>query len=394
MNRGVVGEHRRAGGSRGISRGLLIAVALIIILVILGFLWSLLGDRISKQGQDAAERCVEGDLAVSIISDPALAAPLETVAAKYNATDPVARDRCITIEVRPSDAKVTLDGLTGTWDVESRGQYPAAWIPQSSVWSSQLTTANPSIVDGNPSSLVSSPVVLAIPTAARQAMDGNVGWIELPTLQRSEAAMERLGLRGWGPLQMAMPIGPQTDATFLAAQAIATEISRTTSGALSPEDAASQLVSSTLTAMKAEAPPTDLGTAESGVQMLMKQTDPAAGTLHAVPITEQQLYLQTKDDADPGVVALLPTGPTPMADFPVVTLTGDQVDVAARDAVNDFIDYVHAPEQISTITELGFRGGGRLPPATAAVTFPVTPSPMPAPSAPAQNSITEILTRR
>jgi hypothetical protein len=83
-----------------------------------------------------------------------------------------------------------------------------------------------------------------------------------------------------------------------------------------------------------------------------------------------------------------------MADFPVVTLRGDQVDVAARDAVNDFINYVHAPEQMSTITELGFRGGGRLPPATAAVTFPVTPSPMPAPSAPAQNSITEVLTRR
>ncbi|PYE20709.1 extracellular solute-binding protein [Williamsia limnetica] len=390
----MVGVHRRAGGSRGISRGLLVIVALIVILIILGFLWSLLGDRISKQGQDAAGRCVEGDLAVSIISDPALAAPLTTVADEYNATDPVARDRCITIDVRPADAKVTLDGLTGTWDAASRGQYPAAWIPQSSVWSSQLTAANPSIVDGDSASLVSSPVVLAISTEAEDAMDGNVGWIDLPTLQRSDAAMDRLGLQGWGPLQMAMPIGPQTDATLLAAQAIAAQISRTTSGALSPEDAASPLVSSTLTRMKSEAPPTDLGTAESGVQMLMKQTDPAAGTLHAVPITEQQLYLQTKDDADPGVVAFLPTGPTPMADFPVVTLRGDQVDVAARDAVNDFINYVHAPEQMSTITELGFRGGGRLPPATAAVTFPVTPSPMPAPSAPAQNSITEVLTRR
>ncbi len=46
-------------------------------------------------------------------------------------------------------------------------------------------------------------------------------------------------------------------------------------------------------------------------------------------------------------------GQHPMADFPVVTLTGDQVDIAARDAVNDFISYVHAPEQIGAITELG-----------------------------------------
>lgn len=386
-----MGDHRRAGGRRGLSRGLLIVVVVIVVLIILGFLWSLLGDRISRQSEDAAGRCVEGDLGVSIISDPALAAPLKTVADKYNATDPVARDHCITVDVRPADAKVTLDGLTGNWDPASRGQYPAAWIPQSSVWSSQLVTANPSVIDGEPSSLVSSPVVLAIPSDAKEAMDGNVGWIDLPTLQRSEAAMERLGLSDWGALELAMPIGQQSDSTMLASQAIAMEISRS-SRALSPEDAASSRVSSTLTSMLSEAPST--GNAESGVQTLMKETDPSAGKIHAVPITEQQLYVLTKDEAEPSVVALLPDGPTPMADFPVVTLSGEKVDTAQRDAVAAFIDYVHAPEQISTITELGFRGGGQLPAPTAAVSFPVTPSPMPAPTAEAQNSITEVLTRR
>lgn len=389
-----MGEHRRTGGRRGFSRGLLVVVVVIVVLVILGFLWSLLGDRINRQGEDAAGRCVEGDLGVSIISDPSLAAPLKTVAEKYNATNPVARDHCITIDVRPADAKVTLDGLAGTWDAASRGQYPAAWIPQSSVWSSQLATANPSVIDGEPASLVSSPVVLAIPTAAKEAMDSKVGWIELPTLQRSADAMEQLGLTGWGALKMAMPVGPQSDSTMLASQAIAMEISRTPSGALSPEDAASPRVSSTLTAMLSQAPPTDLGSAESGVQMLSQEADPPAGKIHAVPITEQQLYALTKDEADPGVVALFPNGPTPMADFPVVALSGDEVDAAQRDAVGAFIDYVHAPEQISTITELGFRGGGQLPAPTAAVSFPVTPSPMPAPTAEAQNTITEVLTRR
>lgn len=386
-----MGDHRRVGGRRGFSRGLLIVVVVIVVLIILGFLWSLLGDRIDRQSEDAADRCVEGDLGVSIISDPALAAPLKTVADKYNATNPVARDHCITIDVRPADAKVTLDGLTGTWDAASRGQYPAAWIPQSSVWSSQLATANASAIDADPSSLVSSPVVLAIPSDAKQAIDGKVGWIDLPTLQRSEAAMERLGLADWGRLKLAMPIGPQSDSTMLASQAIAMEISRS-SRALSPEDAASPRVSSTLTAMLSEAPST--GSAESGVRTLMNESDAAAREIHAVPITEQQLYALTKDEAEPAVVALLPDGPTPVADFPVITLSGENVDAAQRDGVRAFIDYVHAPEQISTITELGFRGGGRLPAPTTAVSFPVTPSPMPAPTAEAQNSITEVLTRR
>jgi hypothetical protein len=146
--------------------------------------------------------------------------------------------------------------------------------------------------------------------------------------------------------------------------------------------------------MLATAPPTDLGSAESGVRMMQQQADAATGKIHAVPITEQQLYSLTKDDANPDVVALVPTGPTPMADFPVVNLTGDQVDAAQRDAVGAFTDFVHDPEQISTITRLGFRGGGQLPPATAAVTFPVTPTPMPMPGPQAQNAITELLIRR
>lgn len=389
-----MGEHRRAGGSRGISRGLLVVVAIVVVLVVVGFLWSMLGDRLTKQGQDAAKRCVEGDLTVAVISDPSLAEPLKSVATEYNATNPVSRDWCITIDVRPSDAKVTLEGLTGTWDPASRGQYPAAWIPQSSVWSSQLTAAKPEIVEGAPASLVTSPVVLAVPAEAKEAMTGNVGWIELPTLQRSETAMRQLGLPGWGSLKMAMPMGPQSDATVLAAQAIAMEVSRTPSGALSVEDATSPLVTSTLQAMQSQAPPTDLGSSESGVQMIAEQTDPASGAIHAVPITEQQLYKLTKDGANAGVVSLLPTGPTPVADFPVITLTGEQVDVAQRDAVSTFISYVHAPEHISAITQLGFRGGGELPPPTAAVDFPETPTPMPAPPAEAQNAITETLARR
>jgi hypothetical protein len=389
-----VGEHRRAGGRRGVSRGLLVVGVIVVVVVVLGFLWTLVGDRINKQGQDAADRCVEGDLSVSIISDPGLSDPLRALADTYNKTRPVERDRCITIDVRPADAKVTLDGLTGDWDTASRGQYPTAWIPQSSVWSSQLISARPDVVDGTPASLVTSPVVLAIPAAAAAAMNGNVGWIELPTLQRSARAMEDLGLDGWGELKMAMPVGPQSDATMLAAQAIATEVSRTSSGALSPEDAASPLVSSTLRAMLASAPPTDLGSAESGVRMLQQEADPATGKIHAVPITEQQLYSLTKDDANSDVVSLLPTGPTPMADFPVVNLTGEQVDAAQRDAVGAFIDYVHDPDQMSTITRLGFRGGGQLPPPTAAVSFPVTPTPMPMPSPQAQNAITDVITRR
>ncbi|MBJ7287315.1 substrate-binding domain-containing protein [Williamsia sp.] len=387
-----MGQHRTDDTRRrGISRGVVFGFLAIVVVAVLVVVWISLGNRITADGDDAAKACVEGPATVTVLADPALATQLNTIAGAYNATKPVVRDQCITVTVAPQDAKVTLDGLTGTWDTESMGPYPAAWVPASSVWSAQLLTARSAVVDGNPESLVTSPVVLAVAPELARAAGSTVGWLDIPTLARRDNSLDDLGLRGWGSLKMALAAGPGSDASVLAAEAIATQVSRTTTGGLTAADADTATVTSTLTDLRKRAPtPTD-GVATGALPTIANSGNPATASIHAIPITEQALYAATRSDTSPGVIELLPEGPTPLADYPVVDLTGQQVTAAQAEAVTRFFDFVRTPEQLTSITALGFRGNAPLPAATAAVTFPVTDNPMPAPEPAAATAIAKII---
>ncbi|GAA2071198.1 substrate-binding domain-containing protein [Williamsia deligens] len=361
---------------RGVSRGLTLSVLAIVIVAVLVVVWILLGRSLRDDAGQAARSCVEGPETVSVVADADIAEPLSAIAAAYNATRPVVRDRCITVSVRPVDPKTTLDGLTGTWDTASMGAYPAAWVPASSVWSAQLLTARSSVVDGDPESLVSSPVVLAVAPELARAAAGKLSWIDLATLARDDNSLSRFGLTGWGSLRLAMPAGPQTDATVLAAQAVATEVSRVGTAGLTVDDARSAQVTSTVGALKSSAPTSTDGSATRTLPSVAG-TDPARAPVHAVPITEQALYAATRSGS-PSVVELVPTGATPSADHPVVDLTGPEVSAAAAETVTAFFRFARMPDQLRSLTRLGFRGAAEQAAPTGAVTFPAIDTPMPA----------------
>lgn len=362
---------------RGISRGVVLSVAVLVVVAVLVLVWVVLGRSLRDDSTAAAQTCVEGPETVSVVADADIAEPLGRIAAAYSATRPVVRDKCITMSVRPVDPKTTLDGLTGTWDIASMGTYPAAWVPASSVWSAQLLAARSSVVDGNPESLVTSPVVLAVAPQFARAAAGKLSWIDVPTLSRDDDGLARLGLPGWGRLRMALPAGPGTDASVLAAQAIATEVSRVGSAGLTVEDARSAQVTSTVATLRAQAPQSVDGSASRTLATVV-DGDPARAAVHAVPITEQALYAATQGAGAPGVVEFLPSGYTPAADHPVIDLTGPQVDAAAAESVTAFFRFARMPEQLATLTRLGFRGAATPATATTAVTFPAISTPMPA----------------
>ncbi|WP_328858064.1 substrate-binding domain-containing protein [Williamsia herbipolensis] len=387
-----MGQHRTdETRRRGISRGLSLTILAVIVVVALVVGWNLLGTSLSDDGDAAARTCVEGEQTVTVLADADIATPLATIAQAYSATRPVVRDACVTVTVRPSDPKTTLEGLTGTWDTASMGAYPAAWVPASSVWSAQLLAARSAIVDGDPESLVSSPVVLAVAPEFARAAAGRVSWIELPTLQRNDNSLAEFGLRGWGSLQMARASGPGSDATVLASQAVATEVGRATANGLTVADAQSRQVTSTLLDLRRRSPVATDGSAERTLTTIAGNGDPAGAAVHAVPITEQALYAATKDTAQPSVVELRPQGTTPTADHPVVDLTGPQVSATQAEAVAAFFRFARTPDQLRTITTLGFRGGASLPTRTAAVSFDVTATPMPAPEPAAGAAIAQLV---
>ncbi|MGV9672875.1 MULTISPECIES: hypothetical protein [unclassified Gordonia (in: high G+C Gram-positive bacteria)] len=372
-----VADDRNRLRHRGVGRGLVLTLLSVVLVAACVVVWFQIADHVDREGDAAAATCVDGKATVTIAADPDIAPGLISLAEVYTRTNPVVRDHCVTIAIRPSDAKVALTSLTGSWDVASMGDHPAAWIPQSSVWAAELVIAKPDLVDGTPDSLVTSPVVLATAPQLGAKAD-QLDWGRLPTLATRDDSLDDLGLRGWGSLRMAMPREAQSDPSALAAQAVAARVSRTT-GPLTAADASTERVSSSIRALTGSAPRSPDGTPVGAATAIAEAADPATADIHAVPITEQRLYQLTKDDSTPRLSEVIPLGPTPIADFPVIRLKGDRVPEFASAAVSEFVTFVEDPDHLRALTALGFRGDAPMPPKTATVTFPMTNDPMPGP---------------
>lgn len=88
--------------------------------------------------------------------------------------------------------------------------------------------------------------------------------------------------------------------------------------------------------------------------------------MRSVPVSEQRLYQFTKDDQTRRIWLVRPQDPTPVLDHPIIALDAPE---HHTEAVRRFLEYVRAPERMQKFADLGYRGAGRLPAATATVDF-------------------------
>ncbi|MGO3326130.1 hypothetical protein [Gordonia sp. (in: high G+C Gram-positive bacteria)] len=369
----------------------LVAIALIVILIAAVITaWTKLGHHIDDTATDEAASCVEGKATVPIVADPAIAPGLQRIAQNYNKTSPIVRDHCVTIQVRPADARATLEGLTARkWDATSFGAFPGAWVPESSVWSAALQTERAQALQGPPESLVSSPVRLAVEPELAKAANGRIGWSDLPDLTLANS-LSAYGQRSWGSLRMAMPNGPQSDATALAAQGVASAAADK-KDPLTLAEVNRSSVRSAVEQLMSAPPRIGDGSTEAAVEAIAAAGDPADAKVRAVPVTEQRLFSLTKSDERPRVTAVAPTGSTPVADYPVIKLSGDQVPAQVGDAIAEFFTFVRKPPQMNILTGMGFRGAGHLPAATATVKFGDVTDSLPAPEPAAAVAISKLV---
>jgi hypothetical protein len=104
--------------------------------------------------------------------------------------------------------------------------------------------------------------------------------------------------------------------------------------------------------------------ATTAMDALLKATDPAAASVHAVVTTEQQLYQRgtSLSDAKNVVASWLPPGPTATADYPTVLLKGTWLSQEQVTAASEFSRFLRKPEQLAELAKLGFRtDGGQTP---------------------------------
>lgn len=349
------GSHRAVDtGRRGVSIGVIAALVTVVVVVGAIILWRFFGDALSNRSQVEAARCVEGEVAVAVVADPAITDPLRALADEYNKTAAPVGDRCVKVAVTPADSDAVVNGFVGTWPGEL-GERPALWIPGSSVSEARLEAASGAQTVSDSRSLVTSPVVLAVRPQLKSAL-AQQNWSTLPSLQTNPTSLDGLNLPGWGSLRLALPLTDDSDASYLAAEAVAAA----SAPAGAPVTAGTPAVT-TLMSGQPKLADTRAGTA---MDALLQASDPAAAPVHAVVSTEQQLYQRgaSLPSAADKLASWLPQGPTAIADYPTVLLAGNWLSQEQVSAASEFARYLRKPDSLTELAQAGFRTDGGTPP--------------------------------
>src|SRR6201999_3552819 len=212
---------RSAGGRRGVSIGVIVALVTVVVVVAGVVVWGFFGDMLSHRSHTAAGRCVSGKETVAIVADPSIANTVQDLAENFKATAGPVGDRCMTFTVKGAASEAVLNGFIGKWPADLGGQ-PALWIPGSSVSTARLIGAAGQKTVSDSRSLVTSPVLLAIRPELQPAFSGaNANWAALPGMQTNPNSLAAANLPAWGSLRLALPIGGNADASYLAGEAVA-----------------------------------------------------------------------------------------------------------------------------------------------------------------------------
>jgi hypothetical protein len=363
------GSHRAITPKpRGVSVGVIAALVTVVVVVGAVILWRFFGDALSNRSDAAAARCVAGDLTVAVVADPSISDQIRGLADKYNETAAPVGDRCVKVGVKPAGSDQVVNGFGGPWLAEL-GERPALWIPASSVSAARLEATAGAQTISDSRSLVTSPVVLAVRPQLKNAL-AQQNWSTLPRLQSNPTSLEGLNLPGWGSLRLALPLTGDSDASYLAAEAVA--------AASAPAGAPPSAGTGAVNTLMAGQPRLADKNWSTAMDALLKAGNPAAAPVHAVVTTEQQLFERSAGlpDAKNVVASWRPPGPTAMADFPTVLLSGNWLSQEQQTAASEFARFMRKPDLLGELAKAGFRVEGATPPKNDVTDFAPVSAPL------------------
>ncbi|MEU4743800.1 substrate-binding domain-containing protein [Actinosynnema sp. NPDC023658] len=347
---------------RGIAKWPVAIVGLVVLLV-LGWLgWSWVGGIVERRAAAEAGDCNEGNALLRVAATPSVAEAVKQVAEAWSRQRPVVYDHCIQVEVQSIDSEVVLEGLTQGWDADKIGERPHAWVTDSMLWANRLGAQNAALLGAVPQSIATSPVLLALHQDAAQAVQSGSGfrWTDLPDLAGAADGWGRFGHPEWGAFKVAMPDPATNSATAMAVQSALAGASPEGKGPVTTEMLALDPVKSTMSRLTSSTPKeTPAGTWQA-LSLLADDTAVNAVGFSAVPVFEVDLY-RHNTGKDGGTAPMKPLygvaagGPTPIADFPFVSLAGDWVGEAQVRASQAFREFLHEPDQQKILAAEGLR---------------------------------------
>lgn len=355
-------RHRNDSSPRGVSVGVVAALVTVIVVVGAVILWRFFGNSLSHRSAVAAGNCAAGDLTVAVVADPSIADHVQGFADKFNKSAKPVGDRCVSVQVKPVDSDAVVSGFIGEWPAQL-GQRPALWIPGSSVSTARLQASAGAETVSDSRSLVTSPVLLAIRPELKSALQKQT-WASLPDLQTNPDGLGPLGLAGWGSLRLALPIGGNGDAAYLAGEAVA--------AAAAPKDAPATDGVGAVHRLAGDQPKLVDASLAEAMNVLLRPGNLADAPVHAVVTTEQQLFTRGQSLSDPATTlsSWRPPGPVPVADYPTVLLAGSWLSQEQVSAASEFARFARKPDQLAELAKSGFRVEGVAPPNSEVTGFP------------------------
>jgi hypothetical protein len=360
------GGHRSEGGRRGVSIGVIAALVAVVLVVSTVILWRFFGHTLSHRSDAAAGRCVEGDSTVAVVADPSIADHIQEFADRFNASAKPVGDRCVSVSVKSADSEAVVGGFIGDWPAKL-GDRPALWIPGSSVSAARLQAAAGAETVTDARSLVTSPVLVGMRPELKPAL-AKQNWAKLPEMQTNPEALAGSKLPDWGSLRLALPVGGNADAAFLAGEAVA--------AASAPDGQPASAGAGAVRTLVGAQPKLADDSVTAALDALLAPGDRAKAPVHAVVTTEQQLFSrgQSLPDAGHALSSWLPPGPAAVADYPAVLLSGSWLSREQASGASEFARFARKADQLSDLADAGFRVEGVQPPDSDVTDFASLPS--------------------
>ncbi|WP_051385587.1 substrate-binding domain-containing protein [Actinokineospora inagensis] len=335
-------------------------VVAVVSLLVLGWAgWGWVGDRLDREAA-REQGCPSGQAVLRVAVTPSVEQPVRAAANRWNARPTVVDDHCVRVNVSSVDSAQAFAGLTGQWNTRELGDRPDVWLPESSLWTDRLAAVDDALLAAAPESVATSPVVLAAPQPAAGVLDRSAAfrWADLAALTTDTSGWTRFGEPGWGRLTVAVPTPLTNPASALAVQTTLIGVAQespVTQGVL-----ARPPVSAALLAL-AQSQPADVPDATRAALATLGDTENMADSpFGAVPALEVDLYRRNlgtdgRPAAKHALSEVVAKGPTPVADFPLVSLACGESGPTQVEAADEFRKYLQEPAQQRDFAHAGLR---------------------------------------
>ncbi|WP_245805104.1 hypothetical protein [Amycolatopsis australiensis] len=134
-----------------------IACAVLAALIGLGVIgWNWADSELNSRAEAQAASCSGGTSQMRILVTPSVQKPVTAAADRWNQAATVVHGQCVHVTVDAKPSAEVLDALVGRTNLSAIGGLPAAWLPESSYWVSELTTKKPEMIGSPPQSVANA----------------------------------------------------------------------------------------------------------------------------------------------------------------------------------------------------------------------------------------------